>query len=237
MFMGKNPEVSLLISIPLVVLGALAPAMETQGAAILDQSFEVDECAGPGRCGGSIGVAENAQTFTAGVSGALSRIEVKLQNVGSQDLSFDVRPTVGGVPVEDDGAAYAEITLPNSSIPPEVVTWVEFDLNPFNIAVEAGDVLAIVLSAPDPVFGQYLWRGSFSGPSLYPGGQRFLRGGEQVGPTWNGTIFGQEAIDLNFRTFVDPVPVPAALPLMASGLIALFAMARKRNSAYLSNRH
>ena len=96
---------------------------------------------------------------------------------------------------------------------PEVPAWIGFDLRSFQIPVESGDVLAVVLRDPtgDGRSGTYLWSGLFDrrGQGFYAGGERFIRRG---GEAWSG----QAGVDLHLRSFVSAAasasPEPGTSP-------------------------
>ena len=69
-------------------------------ALVLDQEYIAPSS--PGLISG-VGAADFAQTFTVGIDGHISAIEVDIRNVeGNQDsLFFDLRSVVDGKPVED----------------------------------------------------------------------------------------------------------------------------------------
>lgn len=195
------------------IAAAFCPA-----ATILDQHFEYDDCAAYPVCGGSVGRADNAQTFTAGLAGLITRIDVLVQrlNINSGNLLFDLLPTVGSVPVENLDRSFASIVRPALGIAMEP-QWISFDLTSFGVSIHPGDMLAIVLrDTTATCCATYLWRGSFDG-SIYAGGQRYLRGDDISGPVWNGGTLGtppsnQANIDLDFRVFVDTEPARAPEP-------------------------
>src|SRR5215813_15483633 len=84
------------------VLTLLLCGVHNAGATpILDQSFEPPNTnlllgMGPGNSG--------AQTFTVGITGTLARVDVFVERNGFADLHFDVRPTINGLPIEDDNS-------------------------------------------------------------------------------------------------------------------------------------
>jgi hypothetical protein len=184
------------------------------GDMVLDQAFT------SGLDLGTLGAPDNAQTFTMGMDGILSALHVQVYRGQNRDLVLDVRnTTVGGAPTESDVAVLASTTIPYSSIPYEVPTWVAFDVSSAGIAVRSGDVLAIALRVPDsPYAPAYSWLFSTSGG--YAGGQRWTRSATWadgiLGDTWNGTYAGNALVDMNFRTYV--VPVPGAVLLGVLGL-------------------
>lgn len=215
-----------------ICVAILAVAAVCSGAPILDQYFEYDTCAGIiDPCGGSVGGiwSDNAQTFTAGLTGRITSIQVLLQGGGNAgDLHFELLPTAGGVPVEDLGLALAIDVRPAGSIP-GAPTWITFELAGPGIPVQAGDVLAIAIRDPSGgCCATYIWRGSVYA-DLYAGGQRFVRG-VGAGPVWNGGTIGtppsnEANVDLNFRVYVDAepagVPEPGTWTMTAAGILAI----------------
>lgn len=182
---------------PGMVFGADCVPIAAQDPPVLDQSFDAPSFLSFGFGGES----HLAQTFTVGITGVLRRVDVEIRrDAGIPDLLFDIRPTIGGVPVESDAAALANVVIPSASIPTDF-TFVSVDLSSAQIAVSAGDVLAIVLRAPGAGGAlNYSWQGS--AVSGYGAGADFFR--VAPSPTWNG-LFG----DLGFQTFVAPAVVPS----------------------------
>ena len=198
-------------TLPLALMALLLTAANGAWAVpMLDQSSE------GGLSQGSVGHIDAGQTFTVGAEGRLVEVqaEVRRFDAAALDLTIDVRRTVAGAPVEDD--VLASITIPASSIGMTAPAYLSFDLRSFDIRVEVGDELAIVLST---VASQttYVWLERTD--DSYAGGQRFLRGAF-AGSTWNGAGFGSPVTDLNFRTFVAPVPEPGTGLLLWGGLLA-----------------
>jgi len=203
--------------IPLSIAVVLVPTL-CLGDMVLDQSLT------SGTIQGTLGAPDNAQTFTVGLDGTLSAVHVQLTRIGSKDLVFDVRNTVGGAPTEDDSGlnVLATRTISYGDLLSGEPTWVELDLSPEGISVQAGDVLAIVLRVPDsPEYPTYFWLCQQSG-DLYSDGQRWTRSATWnvgvIGSTWNGTYSSNAVSDMNFRTFVTPVPLPGAALLGLLGV-------------------
>jgi len=89
-----------------------------------------------------------------------------------------------------------------------------------DIFVETGDVFSIGIRN-----GTGSWvRGSsgndYAAGSLYVGGSFFVGGGG----------FERPERDLNFRTTVAPVPLPAGLPLLMAGLGGMALIRRKQKA-------
>lgn len=179
---------------------------------------------------GGIGIfqgTEIAQTLTVGTSGVLTQLDLGVfnPNPGSMTfpdpLSIQVQRTSGGLPT---GTAVQSITVPIGN-----VTTDRFALTSFggwNVDVQAGEVLAIVLTTAN---GNYGW----STACCYSGGDMFVSRGSGFTPIFPNTS-GVPA-DFMFRTFVDPslsttaTPEPQGLLLLASGLmVALIARFRRQ---------
>jgi len=138
---------------------------------------------------------EFAQTFTVGVGGVLTRIDVQLQGfeTNTGPLLYDVLPLEGdGSPVEDSAQALATGIVPFDAIP--IGGWDFVAIERLAIQVEPGDRLAIVLRVPAESSDLTSW---LVAPEAYAGGSRFCRG--VCSAEWNslGTSF-------RFRTWVDP---------------------------------
>lgn len=179
---------------------------------------------------------EEAQTFTAGLSGLLHSVEIQVaRNSAStiDDLLLDIRGTSGGAPLESDGSALASVAIPASSVPigSSSAAFISVDVSSFGIFVSPGDELAIVLQTLSP-FG-YAWPVKTFGSPLYPGGARYVRGPLIGLPTWTF----QATHDQAFRTFVDTeilpaVPEPSSFGLLATGVLALSVYRRRQKRPF-----
>jgi len=179
----------------------------TASAPILDQSFvprTLNRFNGVGP-GGFI-----AQTFTVGITGVLTDVDVLVERNGFADLRFDIRSTVNGVPIANEALALASITVPASTIP-FPVSFLDFDISAFNMHISQGDVLAIVLS------DNARW---FADDDLYPGGAAYSRGSPDSA---FAPILPAGFQDVGFQTFVEPIsaPEPSALILISTSMIGL----------------
>jgi hypothetical protein len=111
-------------------------------------------------------------------------------------LIFDVRPTVGGVPVESDVMTLATRTLQPSEVP-TTAGFVSIDIRSFNVQVQVGDVLAIALREPGDPDTDYSWKGRTD--NQYARGIAYFR--STAFPFWGPPGGGN--YDLGFRTWVE----------------------------------
>ena len=151
-----NKRFFLLTSAVALALGVLTMTASSR-ADILDQDNSAEVFGGTGSV--ATGFVET-QTFTVGMDGVLSHIDVKIDQGGSavEDITMTLLTTdVGGAP--DSVLTSAVLT------PADVGTnfsFVSFDVSSANIGVTTGDVLAIQLSSPAandvPYQHRYDWR-------------------------------------------------------------------------------
>ena len=175
-----------------VVIGVMSPA---QAASTLDQdiAFSTSDCNTEVYSGAGIG-----QTFTAGLSGPLTSVEVFLVDVDERPgtepgLTVALASTSSGLPV---GVALAASTIPDSDVPsvPGVVT-VTFS-SP--ATVTAGEQYAILITTSE-TYNNYKWCGD--GADTYSGGTGL--DDAAAGRNWRQLAYK----DMSLRTYVD---VPAA---------------------------
>ncbi len=159
----------------------------------------------------SAGVKGAAQTFTAGMSGSLSRIEL---NLARAEFPPDFM-TTDGVSLEvhatDPGGALlaTSVVVPSAAVPVHpAFAWIGFTFAA-PASVTAGQTYAIVLPPDVTVNDQfdptYLWAGTPT--DVYANGMAWDRYG--VDPTWYPYANGD---DRTFRTYVDesePEPTDA----------------------------
>lgn len=131
------------------------------------------------------------QTFTCGLSGPLTQIEISLishhRGTPTQPLEVDIVTTdANGVPTT---TSLAHVTLQPASVPPTPGP-VAIDLRSFNIQVQTGQVFGLALASNAVPSGQtYGWWGE--APGSYARGSIFIRGTTRL-----------DAFDLGFRTWV-----------------------------------
>jgi hypothetical protein len=178
--------------------------------AVLDQQSTADMLAS----GGAFAVANNysiAQTFTAGMAGTLSSVNVSMSKGSSTtaNLTMSIWSTgTSGFPL----AELASSTVAASTIPlvdqSVVVTFSDFSQA---VTVRPGLMLAIRLDSPalniSPYQMRYDW--SYDLPGQYAGGRSYIYG---------STSFDQADADFYFQTYVTPVPEPSGILL---GLLSL----------------
>ncbi len=192
----------------LVVLGALPAA--AQGALVLDQSQEDVTF---GFVVGDQDPADDfprfaiAQTFTAGLSGPLGKVELNLNRINLVEvpelpITVEIR-TVSGL--DPSTTVLATATIPASAIPiAQAPAWVPATFAA-PAAVVAGTQYAIVAYTGSA----YSWRASSEAGDAYTGGSRRVT--DTVPFDWRlGCGLGCTP-DMAFRTFVDIPSPPVAV--------------------------
>jgi hypothetical protein len=217
-------------------VGLFFPLLLFAGAAfadpVVDQSYLPGAFDSTAQIGQQFGDVDWAQTFTVGVTGTLTSVDVQIAkgSTTGSDLVVDVRTTTGGVPSSDAGIL-ATMSVPASAVSTSpTFSLFSVDFTAFNLGVNTGDVLAVVLSSA--ATDNYLWRATSA--NGYSGGGAF---NFSLG-SWNtSSSFG----DLMFQTWVEPTPTddqgggdgdgqmpePSLLALAAAGL-ALARLRRRR---------
>jgi hypothetical protein len=174
------------------------------GAAVLDQS----DTAGSYETGAD---GDLGQTFTVGITGTLTSLELKMFTPGAASIDAMIATTSGGLPTST--------ILGQSIIATSGLTWNEWLT--FNLAtgipVHAGEVLAIEI--PTSGIG---WDEDQN--ATYAGGMAYWLPFSQ----WVENPGGPN--DFNFQTFVVPTPEPSSLGLLAIGFAGLCFAARRRKA-------
>jgi len=167
---------------------------------------------------------QTAQSFTVGQSGTLDHIDVFLfmpRPFATFPLQLSLQGLSGGIPggitVASDTASGSEIFAGRMGT--SLNTRVTFDLSGADIDVIAGDMFAFVLEGQGTAgSGTWLveaWHDIWANP--YLGGTAFDVGDGSVQP-----------YDLSFQTFVDPIPEPASLAILALGIGGIASLRRRR---------
>jgi hypothetical protein len=186
-------------------------------ASTLDQSYD------PGQSASGYFVNSSspfAQTFTAGLSGQVAEIDVRVLNYfggATAPLQLDLYSITGPYP-ETLGANLASGSI-NQALVPSSSSYIAFDLSSSGASFVAGQQYAIIVSTTSGF--SYLWEGSTTG--TYAGG-----GGRQPsGGNLYYTLAGADT-DFGFQTYVNVVPEPATFALFGAGFGALLFARRKR---------
>lgn len=193
------------VGIALLGLLALAPGCGSGGGdgarrpiEVLDQESQPPTLSADWPVAGEYQVA---QTFTVGVAGRLTAVELLTsRGSGASAVVVEIRPTVGGLPDPDDNSVLATAILPQALMPadPEMVRF-EF---PWGLPVDAGDSLAFVVRGLGSA-STVVWGGGPGGG--YPAGDVYLRDPGTGGTfaLWEWVVDGQPG-DIPFRTYVKP---------------------------------
>jgi hypothetical protein len=156
--------------------------------------------------GYAISAAEsNAQSFTAGLSGGLDRVDLFLEpNMApSAYLSVEIRDVSGGAP---GSLVLASRSVPAPSIP-GTAAFVSINFAP-PAPVAAGTQYAIVAYSAAAGSSSYLWHYSVpSNPNPYAAGGHFLTSSSPPSGAWTPN----SPEDLAFRTYVVP-STPTSTP-------------------------
>lgn len=183
---------------------ALAAPGAASAAPLLDQQAEL--IGNPSALGGFSNSLTRAQTFTVGIRGTLTTVELTVS--GGATARFEIHPTTNGLPVlGSEALGSAEVTFDTPSLDPPIQ--VVLDFTSAGIEVEIGDVLAIVQRpgtfSVDP-FNTPFWHRTNSA-YRYEEGSYY----STVGTSPNDFIDFVPS-DAAFRTWVEPGPaVPDTL--------------------------
>jgi hypothetical protein len=220
---GKMKRRALAFGAGLLLLGLL-PGFAL-AAPVVDQKSETVSYV----WGGS-GVANYAQTFTVGMAGKLTGVDLNLQGV---EVATTVDVTIQSL----NGSGFPNGThlASGSATAPATTGWVHFALTPM-ISVTVGQVYAIVFTINGQPNAPWEVWGAITNP--YAGGEA-----QDASSGWHG-LQDVTTSDFAFRTYVDAAAKSApptgtapvggtdnsgsSLPLIAAGLAAAAALAIMR---------
>jgi hypothetical protein len=223
---------------------ALTIAGPILAAPVLDQYFDPSSAHDTEA---SVCRAYSSQTFTAGVSGSLSQVDLFLGGAGATtgNILLEIRPTNGVVPLEDNTNILACIEVQANSLFSDSwqFRWVSFDLSSFNIDVSPNEVLALVLHSDLPDEGNFqdstvaYWGGivdeGVPGKEAYsrlPNSEWALVRGFKFVPDgpYSGHLVEAGPPCLGFRTYVQPVPEPSTLVMLFAALAGFIIYAMRK---------
>lgn len=217
----------------------LSLALATTGHATVtqDQYFNALASSAPGvsvwglTIGGHTG-QQLAQTFTAGLSGLLTRVDVQISGYHhgpqpiTEPVTFSLRTAPGGTEL-----AHASIAIADLPAPVWPGEFVAIDLSSFGVTVQAGQSYTIELTSANPS-ATISWftaetQPGDNAPALYGGGSmHYFRNGQ-----WLQRADLLEA-DAGFKTYVDTaipaVPEPSSAWLSLAGMAGLMLRRRRQ---------
>jgi hypothetical protein len=161
--------------------------------------------------------ASTYQSFTAGISGELSQIDIRatLTSIGNRDLNFSIWNSNGDTLLGGINIDYADLNSIHDG------GYLQVDFSATGIMINSGNVYVIEMTH-NP--GQYFSANFLGNPgNEYLGGSRLIRD--------SGGSFVETDGDMSFRTYVATVPLPAAAWLFGSGLLGLFGVSRRKIAA------
>lgn len=223
--------VLLLVSVVLLPVSdaeAQVPRNDRVEGGILDQQY-VEDFTDPRyrnaiSYGDSNEYREFGQSFTAGMNGYLSHIELYGSSAWSQLVTLNVWEMDSSLPTE----VVATRTLQPGN--PSFRRWITFDVRPYKVRILPGDEFMISTT------GRFDWIASlWQNPYLtYGGGGAYYRqlmspgGVLPNGGNWHRLDGAHAENDLLFRTYVIPVPEPSTALLLFTLSLSTIACQRTR---------
>jgi len=193
-------------------------------AATLDQSQTVIDGSSVGFKGGSF---RRAQTFIAGLSGEMDRVEVLIGQFSSLPPAGDPVMSLYAAPAGIPLTLLGSVSTDNGVVPVDndiyLGNYVAFDFQPLHLDVQAGDIFAIVMDT-ELVDDLYFWMNKQNDP--YPSGTALSQFGN--GPWTPDSLVYPDLGELDhaFKTYVNEVPEPATI-ILATVTSLAWALRRK----------
>ena len=164
------------------------------------------------------------QTFTVGLGGRLSQIDMWIEVYGSPpagDTSIAIHTTSSGTPTDT--------VLGSLSVPALANGWNSFDFSTQPIGLTLGNAYAIVATNNSPWWNQSNYRAWLVrwDPNAYASGALWK---EESGGSWQPvTVFGGGG-DAAFRTWMSesPVPEPTSCALLACAIAGVGVTLKRR---------
>lgn len=197
---GTADGARLLLAAIFLIAGSGSPGGDNSFAADCEDQIHVADGSYTIRASASWAVA---QTFTVGVAGELEAAIAQVDVIGAPpgSLLFELRSVNGGIPDAGSGGLLASGTF----APEEVAGAAVLDLAGLDLAVAAGDRLAIVLDCPEcgDAMNAYRWSGTAG--NSYPHGTALFN---PFDSGWSVIIDeNNNDVDLGFvDTLVCPTP-------------------------------
>ena len=197
---------------------------DSYAGSVLDQQLNPASYAPFDLLSAGFGGTQNlAQTFTVGITGTLSEVDVSIErfafNPPTGTLFMQIRTTTAGVPAADP-SFLIQASVPESALPiAGNYGFVAFNVLSAGLQVTQGEQLAIVLLAPN-FANPVSWIGVQGDP--YPAGSSFQEDEPDFG--WLPSF---PAGDYGFETFVS-VPEPSTLTMLSVACLAGVACVSRR---------
>ena len=184
----------------------------TRAATVLDQEYTANN--GSSAFSNNFNTFRRAQTFTVGVAGILSDIDIFFTGAAGSFTGMNILSTANGVPTTT--------VVGNGSFQSMSSGVADFTTS---LPVTVGEVLAI-----EPIVAAFSPTWSSNSPGTYSGGQDYF-----INPSFGINNFTPSGLANNFRTFVTTgappeIPLPPAIYLFGSALGGAFWMSRRKRS-------
>lgn len=225
--MNRKPVCTFIALCATILVVSAAPELAAAQVEVLDQEYLDVMYPDPDRSTVT-GIVpdrfyEPAQSFTVGVEGTLSKIQLYVipRGATNADVTLHLYNVVADLPATELASVHAASGMNGDFAP---FRWVTFDLSALGLHVSPGQMFAAGLTTTR---GNPWWRSDwFDAPGpLYSGGSILQRGDFTLG-AWQ-ELSGHDQV---FRSYV-LVPEPSSVACVAVGLVLfgrVFPRGRKR---------